>query len=72
MSEVDLHIPKHYKRRLRQELYYVMKYGLISHISKRKIGNPLYFESLYGKLLFWLMVEPDNEFALKAYYELNC
>jgi hypothetical protein len=56
-------IPKYYKRSLRQELYYINKFGIYSHINERRIRDPFYANTIYGKLLFWKWVEPDNAFV---------
>lgn len=61
-----LTLPRRYKRELKQEIHFISTYGLISHISKRKIRDPNYLESLKGKVKFWLQVEPENKFALNA------
>ena len=61
-----LALPRKYKRRLKQEIHFISTYGLISHISKKKIRDPHYLESLKGKVKFWLQVEPTNHFALNA------
>ena len=45
--------------------YYINTYGLYSHISKKKIRNPYYLNSLIGKLNYILNIEPDNTKALK-------
>lgn len=53
-------IPKRYKRRLRQELYYCNKYGIRSHLAKRGRTSAVNFEEyLYGKAYFVKMVEPE-------------
>lgn len=59
-------LPRSTKRILKQEVYFIKKYGYFSHINKKKINNPYYLESLYGKLCFWKQVEPDSEDATKA------
>jgi len=56
-------LPRAYKRKLRQEIHYIFKYGYISHISKKKIREPFYLSSIYGKLLFWKWIEPENKFV---------
>ncbi|NKC19154.1 RNA-directed DNA polymerase [Pseudoalteromonas sp. S4498] len=58
-----LQLPRKTRRTLKQELFYIKKYGLISHISKLKIKKPNYLDSLQGKFAFWTYVEPHNEFA---------
>ena len=61
-----LKLPRSYRRNLVLELNYIMKYGFDSHISKKKIRNLKYLQSIIGKVNFWLQVEPDNQFANKA------
>lgn len=58
-----LALPRKTKRSIKQDIYYIKKFGLISHISKLKIKNPNYILSLEGKLRFWLQIEPSNAFA---------
>ena len=62
----SISIPRAYKRKLKQELHYITKFGLISHISKKKIRNPNYLMSLEGRVRFWLQIEPNNKFARTA------
>jgi len=59
----DLALPRKSKRLIKQEIHYIKKFGLLSHISKLRIKNPYYSQSLEGKLRFWLQIEPDDEFA---------
>jgi RNA-directed DNA polymerase len=56
-------VPISYKRRLRQQVHFIVKYGYDSHASKKKIRDPFYIDSIYGKLTFWRSVEPDNAFV---------
>lgn len=58
-----LKVPRDFKRNLRQEIFYIRKFGLLSHLSRNKIRNPNYIESLIGKANFWLQAEPDNQEA---------
>lgn len=62
----EIRLPKNYKRKLKQEIYFIEKYGLLSHLSRKKIHNPNYLESLAGRVQFWLMAEPHNENAHHA------
>jgi retron-type reverse transcriptase len=66
VSGDDVRVPKSYKRGIRQAVHYLLKFGQNSHTSKRKIRNPFYLESLYGKLVFWGSVEPENAFVSLA------
>ena len=56
-------VPKDYKRKLVQEIYYIKKYGYEAHVRERKIKNPKYIYVLLGKFNFWLSVEPKNIFV---------
>lgn len=58
-------IPRDYRRKLRQELHYVEKYGLKGHMQHNRIRKANYPDSLLGKINYWLSIEPDNAFALK-------
>lgn len=55
-------LPTTYKKSLKQELYYIKKYGLDSHMSKKKIRKHNYVNILIGKLNYWNMIEPNNPF----------
>ncbi len=66
IADKKLKIPREYKRRLRQEIYFIRKYGLSSHVRKLKIRHPHYLASIIGKLGFWLSVEPDSDYAQKS------
>ena len=51
-----------YRKKIRQELYYINKYGVDSHIKKIKTTNKeKYLKSLYGRILFVLSVDPKNK-----------
>ena len=53
-------LTKEYKNKIRQEIYYIKKYG-IDHL--RKIGEPnkqQYFNSLKGRVAFVLQTIPDD------------
>jgi len=67
----ELKLPRKYKRKLRQEIHFIKKYGYLSHIAKLKIRNPNYLESLYGKINYWLHIEPENKFAIDSKHYLQ-
>lgn len=54
-----VHISKQYKRKLRQEIYYCMKYGVKNHQEKINDNHAFYKEHLYGQAYFIHMIEPD-------------
>ena len=57
-----LSIRKSYKKKIRQEVYYINKLGLKSHLIKRKIKleEKDYLNKLLGKINFVLQVEKNN------------
>jgi retron-type reverse transcriptase len=55
-------LTKEYKNKIRQEIYYIKKYGIDEHLSK--IGEPNkqhYLNSLKGRVAFVLQTIPNNE-----------
>ena len=59
-----INIAKEYKKKIRQEMYYIKKYGLDGHLNKLEISDKeQYLLSLKGKIAFVLQTIPnDNEF----------
>ncbi len=60
-----INLSKNYKRKIRQEVYYILKYGVKSHIKKRNINLSCnrYLSVLLGKINYVLTVNPnDKEF----------
>lgn len=53
-----------YRKKIRQEIYYIKKYGLTSHLMKLNIQDKdKYLNSLYGKILYTLQINnQDIEF----------
>ena len=69
-----LSIRKSYKKKIRQEVYYINKYGLESHLIKRKLKleEKGYLNKLLGKINFVLQVEKNNiEFEKYKSYVIN-
>ncbi len=56
-------LPRGYKRKLKQEVYYIKKHGISSHIEHGKLKEPFYLDIILGRLSFWKFVEPDSEEA---------
>lgn len=64
-----LQVSRQYRERVRQEVYYVHKYGIVEHMSRVKglpawIQTPQHYANhLYGKICFILQINPkDMEF----------
>lgn len=54
-----------YRKKIRQEMYYIEKFGLISHLKKCNLEIPpeKYLNTLYGKILYVLQINKnDKEF----------
>lgn len=66
LANRQLRIPRRFRRNLECDLYYIQRYGYHAHVRKRRIKQPNYLESLIGKIDFWLMIEPENAFAMKS------
>lgn len=68
-------VSREYRNKLRQELYYCIKYGAQSHLQRMDnrrdlLGKPeqvkSYLLSLLGKINYVLQVDPQNQFFRKA------
>lgn len=58
--------PSEFKRKLRQDVHYILKFGLKSHMAKLRIRDPFYIDRIIGKVCFWIMLEPDAKFPAEA------
>lgn len=54
-----LSVNKKYKRKLNQEIYYCLKFGVKHHMEQTNNTKAFYKEHLYGKAYFVYMVEPE-------------
>lgn len=52
-------IEKKYKRKVSQEIYYCLKYGVSNHLQHINCDKAFYKEHLYGKVYFIKMVESE-------------
>ena len=54
-------IPDFYKKNIRQEMYYIRKYGVTSHLEylHQDMNEHVYLNSLLGKVNYVLQVEPS-------------
>lgn len=59
---------KMYRKKIRQEVYYVNKFGVLSHLkqSNGNLNTTTYLYSLLGKLNFILHINPNDEEFIKA------
>lgn len=58
-----LSVPSEYKKQLRQEMYYCMKFGIQSHLNSIGCGESKekYILTLLGRINYVLSMEPQNE-----------
>ncbi len=58
----QLSVPSEYKKKLRQEMYYCMKFGISSHLDsiKSEETKEKYLSKLLGKVNYVLSIEPQN------------
>ena len=60
-----IQVSSKYRKKIRQEIYYIKKFGLLSHLehSKYDIDRKEYLNSLYGRILYVLQINnTDQEF----------
>jgi RNA-directed DNA polymerase len=65
------HLPRETRRKLKAELYSVLKYGPMSHLERRGIHDPQFIQRLLGRVSFWLQIEPEEPFARRAHRTLS-
>lgn len=70
-----LQVSRQYRQKLRQEIYYCNKFGVISHLSRindkrylplGEAGEKKYLRALLGKINFVLHVNPQDTYFVKA------
>lgn len=68
-----LQVPKKYRHKIRQEMYYIKKYGLKKHLHNISYSKSLetYIKSLSGKIAFVLMINNNDQEFKKYKEELN-
>lgn len=63
-------VSRDYRRKLRQEIFYCLKYGAKSHLerqgSEAGISEEQYFLSLLGKIRYVLLVNPEDQWFREA------
>lgn len=67
-----LSIPRTYKKFIRQNMYYINKYGLNNHLKYiNYLDSKDYLNKLYGQILFVLQIEKNNKEFLNYKNELR-
>ncbi len=52
VNNSNINVPKEYIKKIRQELYYIKKYGIDEHKYKNNIYNRFYKDHIKGKIMF--------------------
>lgn len=71
ISSGKLTIPREVRREIRKQVFYIQKRGISNHLTSIGSSDPVYIERLLGRLNFWHLVEPGNEFVNKSILDLN-
>lgn len=50
-----------YRKKIRQEVYYIKKYGLDDHLKVINAEKRYYLKSLYGRIMFVLAIDKENK-----------
>lgn len=66
-----IRVPKSYRRKFRQEIYFLKKNGIKEYNGEIGQVDPLYIYRMLGKAYFILNVEPDNIFVQEALHWLK-
>ena len=61
-----MQVSLNYRKKIRQEIYYIRKFGLNEHLNRLNIKDSnKYLNSLLGRILFVLQVDPENNEFIK-------
>jgi len=63
-----LQLSKKKRKKIRQEIYYIKKYGLQSHLEYIQEGRRNYLEHIKGEIAYALFINP-KDFEMKQYFE---
>lgn len=58
---VKMQVSLNYRKKIRQEIYYIKKFGLEEHLNRLGVkDSSKYLNSLFGRILFVLQVDSEN------------
>ena len=68
-----MQVSRELRKKIRQQVYYIQKYGLGSHLSKIEEARSHYIEHLIGQVNYMLYINPDDNgiFRCKKILEKN-
>lgn len=61
VTNKTINVEKGYRKKIRQELYYIQQFGLAGHMIKAEITSPNYLEKLRGRVSYCLSIRPGDE-----------
>lgn len=69
-----IQLPRYYRRRIRQEVYYISKYGISKHLSRQNLDiDPLsYIMHLRGQVNYCIQINPKDQEMYKYRNILYC
>jgi RNA-directed DNA polymerase len=56
-----IHLPSEQLKKIRQEIYYIKKFGLEGHLQNIGCEKKNYLKHLYGRINYALLIQPGNE-----------
>ncbi len=59
----SLKLPRPTRRKIRQEVYFIERNGVLNQSEREGIFDPVYVDRVIGKLNFWRSVEPENAYV---------
>lgn len=71
VSNGKLALPRNSVREIKLEAYHVLKRGYFEHCKSTGSRDPLLLERLWGRIGFWLQVDPENTAANRLKAELK-
>ena len=65
-------VERKYRKEIRKEIYYIKKYGIDSHLNRINCSyKEKYLNKLYGRILFALQINNNQEFLNYKKYVLK-
>jgi len=56
-----IHLPSEQLRKIRQEIYFIKKFGLSQHLQNIGCNKKNYVKHLYGRINYALLIQPSNK-----------
>lgn len=68
VNSKKMQAPKEVRKKIRQEVYYIDKFGIESHLQHINENRAHYLEHLLGKINFVLFINPNDK-VMRGYFE---